>query len=298
MNQATMECEICNSNGGKIHHVREMMFGGGDEFEYLECPNCGCLSLVDVPADLSKYYPEGYYSMVQGNPSVVRKLRNYIYLSPLSFLVNWRARLDLDVIRRCKLRKDQALLDVGCGAGLLLEDLRELGYHAEGVDPFVAADIKDRFGIRVFKKCLDDVTETYDVIIFRHSLEHMPRQLEVLRSARKRLRPGGTCVICIPIVGWAWREYGANWSQLDAPRHLFLHTVESFKVVAEKAGLRLDRVIYDSNDFQFWSSDLYREGKKLQGCIPPGWFKRMQLRRRARALNRARDGDTVQLYLT
>src|ERR1700722_13550952 len=94
MNQATMVCEICNSTGGKIHHVREMMFGWGDEFEYLECPACGCLSLVDVPADLSKYYPESYYSMVPGNSSVLRKLRDYIYLSSLSFLVNWRPRLD------------------------------------------------------------------------------------------------------------------------------------------------------------------------------------------------------------
>ena len=298
MNQATMVCEICNSTGGKIHHVREMMFGWGDEFEYLECPACGCLSLVDVPADLSKYYPESYYSMVPGNSSVLRKLRDYIYLSSLSFLVNWRPRLDLDVIRRCKLRKDQELLDVGCGAGLLLGDLRELGYRAEGVDPFAAGDIKDQFGTRVFKKSLDEVTGTYDVIIFRHSLEHMPHQLEVLRSARKRLRPRGICVVGIPIVGWAWREYGVNWSQVDAPRHLFLHTVESFKVVAEKAGFQLKSVIYDSNDFQFWSSELYREGKKLQGSVPPSWITRMKMRRRAKALNRAKDGDTVQLYLT
>ncbi len=294
----TVECEICNSTGGKIYRVREMMFGFGDEFEYQECPTCGCLSLLDVPSDLSKYYPQDYYSLLQSNKSTMRTLRNRIYLSALSFLVNWRERLDLDVIRRVKLRKDQKFLDVGCGAGLLLEDLRELGYDAEGVDPFVASDIKDRFGIRVFKKSLDEVTGTYDVVFFRHSLEHMPRQLDVLCSARKRVRPGGTCVISIPVVGWAWREYGPNWSQLDAPRHLFIHSIDSFTRVAEKAGFHIERVIYDSCDFQFWTSDLYRAGLPLHGSQPPTWFRRMQMRKRAKALNEARDGDSVQIYMS
>jgi SAM-dependent methyltransferase len=300
MNVDTMECEICCSPGGTIHHAREMMFGSGDEFQYLECQTCGCLSLLDVPSDLSKYYPDDYYSLgeVRGDTSLLRKLRDFLYLSPLSFLVNWRYRLDLDVIRRCKLTKKQKFLDVGCGSGLLLRDLRELGYCAEGVDPFVSNDIPDRFGIRVFKKSLEQVSQIYDLILFRHSLEHIPHHVEVLRSARKRLRPGGTCVVCIPVVGWAWREYGIHWSQLDAPRHLFIHSVESFSRVAEKAGFRIERVIYDSSDFQFWTSDLYREGKQLQGSDRPGWVKLMKMRRRAKALNQAKDGDSVQIYMT
>lgn len=295
-----MECEICSSPGGTIHHAREMMFGSGDEFQYLECQTCGCLSLVDVPSDLSKYYPDDYYSLgeVRGNTSMLRKLRDFLYLSPLSFLVNWRHRLDLDVIRLCKLTKKQKFLDVGCGAGLLLRDLRELGYRAEGIDPFISNDIPDRFGIRVFKKNLDQVSEAYDLILFRHSLEHIPHHVEVLRSARKRLRPGGKCVVCIPVVGWAWREYGINWSQLDAPRHLFIHSIESFSRVAEKAGFRIERVIYDSSDFQFWTSDLYREGKQLHGSDHPGWMKMMKMRRRAKVLNQAKDGDSVQIYMT
>jgi len=37
-------------------------FGLRDEFRYLECGACRCVQLVDVPADLSKYYPPNYYS--------------------------------------------------------------------------------------------------------------------------------------------------------------------------------------------------------------------------------------------
>lgn len=291
------QCEVCGSLVGPVHRVREMMFGMGDEFQYGECRSCGCIFLLDVPSDLSRYYPRGYYSMGQVRTNLLRKLRDYIYLSPLSFLVNWHDRSDLDVIRRCKLSKQQKVLDVGCGTGHLIRDLREIGYQAEGIDPFISAEISDRWGIRVSKKSLPEVTGAYDLVLFRHSLEHMPRQLEVLCSARTRLLPGGTCVVCIPVVGWAWRKYGVHWSQLDAPRHLFLHTVKSFTLVAAKAGFRIERVVYDSDDFQFWVSDLYRQGNPLHGARRPDWTRMMRMRRQAKVLNRAQDGDKAQFYL-
>lgn len=38
------------------------MFGFRDEFDYLECDECGCLQLITIPPDLIKYYPPNYYS--------------------------------------------------------------------------------------------------------------------------------------------------------------------------------------------------------------------------------------------
>src|SRR5262249_21373590 len=155
-----------------------------EEFAYWECAGCGCLSLAEVPADLSRHYPGQYYSMCERGTNVLRKLRDRIYLSPASFLVNWRRRMDLDVIRRCKINRQHRVLDVGCGVGHAVRDLRELGYQAEGIDPFVGSDIKDRFGTRVWRKTIDEASGQYDAILFQHSLEHMPRQLSVLRAAR------------------------------------------------------------------------------------------------------------------
>ncbi len=66
-------CEICNnSTGNKSYVVREMMFGFRDEFEYFECAECRCLQIKDIPVNISKYYPEEYYSFKlrsNSNPS-------------------------------------------------------------------------------------------------------------------------------------------------------------------------------------------------------------------------------------
>ena len=59
-----MTCAICNKvEGNSLHEVREMIFGSRDPFTYTECGDCGCLWLVDVPADMAKYYPTEYYSL-------------------------------------------------------------------------------------------------------------------------------------------------------------------------------------------------------------------------------------------
>lgn len=273
------------------------MFGTRDVFRYWECAGCGCVSLLDEPPDLAKYYPSNYYSMQVSRPRVLRRLRDRIYMSPLSFLVNWRKRSDFDAIRTAGLTREMRLLDVGCGAGHLLTDLRQIGYQAVGVDPFVASDIHDHFGVRVRKGTLDQIPESYDVILFRHSLEHMPRQLEALESARSHLTTTGICVVCIPIIGWAWEHYGTNWSQLDAPRHTALHSLRSFELLASKAGFTVERVVFDSDEFQFWVSELYKEDKPLVGSKRPSSFATIRMRIRASALNRSRKGDKAQFYL-
>jgi SAM-dependent methyltransferase len=269
-----------------------------DEFKYIECEDCGCISLQNVPSDLSKLYPDEYYSMGSGSTSPARKLRAWLYMSQFSKLVDWRARTDLDVLKRCKFQKGQKLLDVGCGAaGRLVRDLRELGYAAEGIDPFIANDVSDRFGVVVRKTTLDSVEGRYDIIFFRHSLEHMPQQLEMLRSARKRLAPGGTCMVCIPVVGWAWRQYGVNWCNFDAPRHLVIHTLKSLAMLAEAAGFRVDDVVYDSNEFQILTSELYANGRPQSDLKLVDRETRNKARAFSRELNSKMDGDMAQFYL-
>ena len=76
-----MKCKICNSGNYSSYEVKEMMFGFRDKFLYLECLECGCLQIAQIPADMSKYYPKKYFSFSRTIPEINNqksKLKKFI----------------------------------------------------------------------------------------------------------------------------------------------------------------------------------------------------------------------------
>ena len=58
-----MKCPICGVNkDNPVFKVKEMQMGLREEFEYVECLNCGCLFIKEIPSDLAKYYDIDYSS--------------------------------------------------------------------------------------------------------------------------------------------------------------------------------------------------------------------------------------------
>jgi SAM-dependent methyltransferase len=151
------------------------------------------------------------------------------------------------------------LLDVGCGSGSRLLDLYEAGFRKLiGIDPYIMSDIHYRNGVKVLKRTIHDIDGSWDVIMFHHSFEHISDQVETLQSVGRLLSSNGLCVIRIPIVtSYAWDNYKEHWVQLDAPRHFYLHSVKSMQLLAAKAELWIEKIVYDSTGFQFWGSEQY-----------------------------------------
>ncbi len=313
-----MICRICgDDNDNPVYEVQEMMFGYKDVFHYFQCSGCGCLQIRNFPADMSRYYPESYYSY-QGRSS-----RNKI----IHFIIGLRNRYavydrgvigklihaiypnrELRFLSLLPMDKSMKILDVGCGSGTLLYLLRELGFDQTlGVDPFIRKDIEYENGLRVLKKRIGDVEGPWDLVMFHHSFEHVPDPIKTLRNVAGLLNQKGYCVIHIPTVSsYAWRYYGVQWVQLDAPRHFFLHSVESIQVLADKTGLHLRNVVYDSTSFQFWGSEQYRKGIPFYDpnsyAVNPrnSIFTPRDIARfaeRADELNAAREGDQAIFYL-
>jgi SAM-dependent methyltransferase len=301
-------CRLCgNRSGNRTHYAREMMLGLREEFSYIECVRCGCLALADIPTDLRRYYPPdycGFQAQEGGLRGLAKQLRVQAYFSCGYGVGNWIAsrypRPDLAAMARMAVPKGCRILDVGCGGGKLLLELSALGYkQLSGIDPFVESDLEFNNGVRIRKCFLTDFARTsdslWDLIMFHHSFEHIPNQLETLQAAAQLLARNGICVIRIPVLGHAWEVYGTNWVQLDAPRHLFLHTERSLQMLSQKAGLRIVSVEYDSFEFQFWGSELYRRGIYLKtDGVPRRFFSARQLRgftKKSQELNAARRGD-------
>jgi hypothetical protein len=144
--------------------------------------------------------------------------------------------------------------------------------------------------------------------MMNHSFEHLEAPEAMLVEISRLLLPGHALLIRVPVAGkHAWREYGPAWVALDAPRHHFLHTEQSIRLLAERTGFELTEVRYDSTGFQFWASEQYRQDIPLAdtrshaGNPKGSIFTRKQIAefdRRAAELNARGEGDTACFYLT
>jgi SAM-dependent methyltransferase len=313
-------CRICgNADGNAIHLAREMMLGLGDVFEYLECANCGCLQIKDIPDNLSKYYPKNYYSYEQSSysrlGSYLRSRRTAYKLYGASIIGMWMSMLAGDYSSRSRhngwfsragISRESRILDVGCGSGKLLRRLRELGFtNLTGLDPFIEHDIRID-DLTIYKRNLAQLQGSFDFVMFHHSFEHMPEPLDALKRIRQFLDPGSYALIRIPVAADAWRIYGVNWVQLDAPRHLYLHTVDSMRIIAEQAGLQIAEVVFDSTSYQFLGSEGYARRQLAVGEAqdasrrepnPKPQQRMREFRRKSEELNEAGRGDQACFYL-
>ncbi|MHB9054716.1 MAG: class I SAM-dependent methyltransferase [Paludibacteraceae bacterium] len=297
-----------------------MMFGYRDKFIYFQCPVCECLQISEVPADISKYYPSDYLSFHTPSLQIfknsikgrIRKVRNnYAYYNKgiLGKLIYKFYPVEvLKTVSRVKLNKDQNILDVGSGTGALLSDMKELGFNnLLGIDPFIEKDIEYENKLKILKKSIHEIEGKWDLIMFHHSFEHISDPLETLQSVSKRLEEDGTCLIRVPTVSsYAWENYKENWVQLDAPRHYFLHSIKSITLLAEKANLAVEKIIYDSSDFQFWGSEQYIKNIPLTDShsrfinTSNSIFSRKEIasfKQKAEELNRENKGDTIAVFL-
>jgi SAM-dependent methyltransferase len=305
-------CSICGGSFDLAILATERMFGLGGEFWYDQCADCECLQLRNVPADLSRFYPADYYALTASSASATRSLyrrvRDAVLVGRLRHIgtllapvLPQRMAEVRQWVRASAAGRDARILDVGCGVGLLPQRLADQGFHrVEGVDPFVARDVMYRGRRLVQRGTIDDVAGEFDLIMFHHSLEHIADQVGVLTTAARLLAPNGRCLIRIPTVSSAaWEAYRECWVQLDAPRHLYLHSVTSLSRLAQLAGLRVERVTFDSTSLQFEGSEHYRRGGTL-GELSATTFTRSERRefsRRARRLNAIDRGDQAAFLL-
>jgi SAM-dependent methyltransferase len=273
------------------------MFATQEEYAYTECMGCGCLAIAAIPADAASHYPADYYSLAQRKPSL-----GYRIFVGLHFLAPKRmARIryctqDLEAVIAAHARFGARVLDVGAGSGRLVQILRALGFKAKGVDMF-----RDKTNHFVPYDSLDEASGIWDLVMFHHSLEHMTDHIEVLRKVRMLLAPGGTCIVRIPLANWAWRYYGRDWFQLDAPRHYLIHTPASFEIAARAGGFQIAKVLYDSGPGQFIFSEFVRRGIPIFEGKANELFSAETLAnftRQTELLNFCEMGDQASFFLT
>lgn len=327
MNEVTTECQLCGSAGPhQITPVREMMFGTREVFEYFSCAGCDSLQIINVPDDqeLARHYPPSYYSYdVSAQPTILRWLttqqdRYELHTGgqPVGALLSKvlperivRGVITGNIVKmlgQLGIERDARILDVGCGGGALLDRLARVGFtNLSGADPFIASEGKTPLGVPLMKRYLSEVAGEFGLIMFNHSLEHVPDFIATLKAANEKLAVGGACLVRLPTTSSeVWNTYRADWVDIDAPRHIVIPSREGMALAAEKVGMRVDKTIDDSTFFGFIASEAYRHNVKL---TDPKLFWKMRRifgfkqfwdwEKRAEELNRQGRGDRAGFVL-
>lgn len=267
---------------------------------------------MDDIKDMEKYYSRyRVFQSINNNTkrNVCQKalwtVKSHIFLNiPLSeeqMRTKWSEYLFLWALRNTHVKRTDYLLDVGCGSGRWLEQLAEAGFrNLYGVDKY-ADDISGN-GWRFTKGDISAAKRMkYDFITFHHSFEHMNNPYEVLNNVHLLLKDAGICIIRIPVFGKeAWKRYGKDWYQIDAPRHYFIYSEKALRYMCKKAGLWVYRIVYDSDYGQFRYSEGYRDTdlslyELADKKISPSKVKRMKTE--ALQLNELQQGDQAIFYI-
>lgn len=142
------------------------------------------------------------------------------------------------------------LLDVGCGGGEFLAQMRTAGWDVQGLEPDPAAAARARAaGLPVADAGLEDAElapGSFDAITMSHVIEHLHDPVGALRICARALRRGGVLWVATPnLEAMGHRTFGRDWIGLDPPRHLVLFTRASLAAALQAAGFRRRRFLAD-----------------------------------------------------
>ncbi len=252
-----------------------MQLGLGETFQYELCSNCGCMQLLEIPADLSVYYPvDKYYSF---NTLRKKLKKNWVSKLQASFLIyndnkllgrllsiGYRPPAFFEWMKIANLSFSDSILDVGCGDGSMLVSMYKYGFtNLVGIDPFNATDLE--YGpLKIYKQNIFEVQGQYNFIMLNHVFEHMDEPLKILQRLYDLLKPNSYLVLSTPVMGtYSWLHYKENWMGLDAPRHIVIHSVKSMHLLAEAAGFIIKKTEFNGTSYTLVASEQYLKGISL-----------------------------------
>ena len=144
-------------------------------------------------------------------------------------------------------RQTNRLLDIGTGAGTILEVARDLGWEGFGTEVSrLAFETSKAKGFNMFLGFLSDAAfqdEYFDVVTASEIIEHLPDPQSELSEIYRILRPGGLFWGTTPSArSLSFRLLGANWSVISPPEHLQLFSRQAITRMFVRAGFSRVRV--------------------------------------------------------
>lgn len=245
-------CGACGSG------ALRRLFPVHGEFALAGCEECGT-AWTDPPVppeEIAAYYPPSYYGHLN-----VRF--NRLFEALVRIFRRRRARKLREFAPRGR------VLDVGCGRGHLLAALRGAGLEVQGVEfsDTAARYAREVLGIPVVVGSFVEepfARESFDAIVFWHSLEHFPDPSAAVARGWELLRPGGLLLVAVPnLESLQARAGGPAWFHLDVPRHYSHFGLRGLERLLGRRGFEVVQVSHfnlEQNPYGWIQSLLNRAG--------------------------------------
>lgn len=199
-----------------------------DRYSLQVCSYCGSEKLA----------PERSSSSREEREKVLPDAVEHAFSALRSRRARWLARLPVPA---------RSVLDVRCGTGQALGQLRAEGWRTVGTTTSKAHAVKAaERGVDVVRGGIEAVSGTrFGLITLFHVIEHVESLREALRGLDELLLPGGYLVLEYPSArSWLKRLFGWRWFGYDPPHH---RRWNDPVFLADRLGLANYRLVSEKN---------------------------------------------------
>ena len=156
---------------------------------------------------------------------------------------------DQEKSRRCSRldRRQGRILEIGCGRGLLLQQLARLGHECHGIErsALAARRAAQTEGLQVYTQPLEQchfAEQHFDAVILWHVLEHLDHPRTTLALISRVLKPGGLLYLEVPnLTSLQSCATGKNWFHLDLEHHLYHFSPDGLHRLLLSSGFRIEK---------------------------------------------------------
>ena len=208
-------------------------------FSVVECRRCHLVYLNPRPdsESLPGYYPDDYAPYSRGK-RLKHRLQTILRRREARQIRKW-------------LSSKARLLEIGCATGDLLVPLRDEGLDVAGIEisPYASSVARQNFGLKVHTGTVFDAQfekESFDAVVMRQVIEHLPSPKAALQKTISFLKPGGFIFIRTEnFDGLEQNIFRTFWHGLDLPRHFYFFTPNTLSSCLGSVGFEVRQIRYN-----------------------------------------------------
>lgn len=226
------ECKVLFKSKDLYYHLSDYFFS------LVQCNHCGLIYVNPRPSkeEINMFYPEHYFNSV---------------LSPVTRVINIFFKYRSNRMQSVKIFKKQGrLLDLGCGGGDFLSEMKKSGFEVYGIDSSSHACklAQEKIGENVLNSTLEEYhfpDNYFDVVTLWHVYEHLPNPNKVLEEIYRILKKDGILILEIPnINSLSFKLFRKYCFHLEIPRHLYHWSSKTIKEILNRNKFEVLKIDY------------------------------------------------------